>query len=131
MLSKLLKKATGNGGIRFDDLMIIELFNARNHKAIEELSAKYGKLCGGIAFHILKNRQDADECVNDTYLKTWDSIPPQKPGNLLAYVYKIVRNLSLNRLKYNGRKTKHGDRRAVFRAKREHTGTGRCGRLRG
>lgn len=84
-----------------EDSQIIELFLERSHNAIEQLSHKYGKLCHHIAYTILNNYQDAEECENDAYLNTWFSIPPEKPKNLKAYVCKITRNLALNKLKYN------------------------------
>lgn len=78
-----------------EDSKIIELFFARVEQAIVELSAKYGTGCGRIARNILKNDLDAEECVNDTYLAVWNTIPPQKPDPLRSYVYRIVRNISI------------------------------------
>ena len=77
-----------------DDSKIVEMYFSRNEKAIEETSAKYGRLCYFIAYNILKNESDSDECVNDTYLRLWNSIPPNKPENLGAYTAKITRNTS-------------------------------------
>lgn len=77
-----------------NDSKIIEMFYARSEQAIVELSAKYGALCGKIARNILNNDLDAEECVNDTYLALWNTIPPQKPDPLRAYVCRIVRNIS-------------------------------------
>ena len=82
-----------------DDIEIIELFFERSQKAISELSAKYGKLIFKIADNALHNREDAEECVNDTYLGVWDAIPPQCPNSLLAFVCRIARNISINRYK--------------------------------
>lgn len=84
-----------------EDSQIIELFLERSHTAIEQLSDKYGKLCHHIAYTILHNYQDAEECENDAYLNAWLSIPPAKPENLKAYVCKITRNIALNKLRYN------------------------------
>ena len=80
-----------------DDNAIIELFFARSEQAIRELDGKYGKVCHSLSYNILHSRQDAEECVNDAYLGTWDAIPPARPNPLLAFLCKIVRNLSLMR----------------------------------
>ncbi|MBE6590715.1 MAG: sigma-70 family RNA polymerase sigma factor [Ruminococcaceae bacterium] len=84
-----------------DDERIISLYWDRNEEAIPATAAKYGSFCDAIANNILGNRLDAEECVNDTYLKTWNAIPPHRPCVLSAFLGKIVRNLSLNRYKYN------------------------------
>ena len=84
-----------------DDEKIIELFFARSERAIRELDTKYGKVCYSISYNILNNNLDAEECVNDAYLGTWNAIPPQKPNPLLAFVCKIVRNLSIMRHRAN------------------------------
>ena len=78
------------------DEEIIELFFERSEKALEELEAKYGKICLQTSYNILGNYSDAEECVNDSYLGAWNAIPPARPAPLLTYVLKIVRNLSLN-----------------------------------
>ena len=80
-----------------DDNAIIELFFARSEQAIRELDGKYGKVCHSLSYNILHSRQDAEECVNDAYLGTWDAIPPARPNPLLAFLCRIVRNLSLMR----------------------------------
>ena len=80
-----------------DDNAIIELFFARSEQAIRELDDKYGKVCYSLSYNILNSRQDAEECVNDAYLGTWDAIPPARPNPLLAFLCRIVRNLSLMR----------------------------------
>lgn len=80
-----------------DENEIIELFFKRSQKAVSELSAKYGKIIFKIAENILHNREDAEECVNDTYLGVWNAIPPQRPNSLLAFVCRIARNISINR----------------------------------
>ncbi len=86
-----------------DDLNIIELYFARNEQAIKETAKKYGKLCHRIAHNILGNDEDSDECVNDTYIGIWNAIPPARPNNFMAFVCKITRNLSLNRLEAQSR----------------------------
>ena len=90
-----------------DDQAIIALFWARDEMAIGETKAKYGRLCRGIARNILGNEEDAEECDNDTYLKTWQAIPPQRPAVLPAYLGRIARNIALNRWKA-GRADKRG-----------------------
>ena len=84
-----------------DDSKIIALFFARSEQAITELAIKYGKLCLHIAGNILGNPYDAEECVNDAYLGTWNTIPPQKPNPLQAYICKIVRNIAITRYHAN------------------------------
>lgn len=78
-----------------EDSKIIELFFARIEQAIVELSEKYGTVCNRIARNILKNDLDAEECVNDTYLAAWNTIPPQKPAPLRTYIFRIVRNIAI------------------------------------
>lgn len=84
-----------------DDRKIIELFFERSEQAIIELSNKYGSVCTKVAYNILNNRQDAEECVNDAYLGTWNTIPPQNPNPLLSYVSRIVRNLAIKKYHAN------------------------------
>lgn len=80
-----------------DDNAIIELFFDRSEQAIRELDGKYGKTCHRLSYNILHNSQDAEECVNDAYLGAWNAIPPARPNPLLAFLCRIVRNLSLMR----------------------------------
>lgn len=84
-----------------NDEDIIRLYFDRDERAISETSARYGKYCYTIADNILHNHEDSEECVNDTYVKTWESIPPQRPGIFSAFLGRITRNLSLNRYKMN------------------------------
>lgn len=79
------------------DSDIIRLFFDRDEQAITETEAKYGKYCMTIARDILGNEQDAEECVSDVYLKAWNSIPPEKPSSLKAYVAVLTRRLCINR----------------------------------
>ncbi len=83
-----------------DDIKIIELYFERNEQAITETDAKYGKLCKKIAYNILNNLEDSEECVNDTYAGVWNAIPPTRPNNFMSFVCKIARNLSLKRLEF-------------------------------
>ncbi|MCI8529615.1 MAG: sigma-70 family RNA polymerase sigma factor [Lachnospiraceae bacterium] len=78
-----------------EDDKIIALFYERSERTIQELEIKYGKVCFKVSNNIVNNRQDAEECVNDAYLGVWNTIPPEKPNPLLAYLCKIVRNISL------------------------------------
>ena len=82
-----------------EDKDIVQLYWNRDEKAISETSVKYGNFCKRIAMNIVCNHEDAEECVNDTYLQTWNSIPPHKPHLLSAFLGKIVRNLSFNKYK--------------------------------
>jgi RNA polymerase sigma-70 factor (ECF subfamily) len=88
----------GEGVNVMDDRRIIGLFLERSEQAIDALSTKYGDLCHHIARNIVGNDQDADECVSDAYLALWDSIPPEKPQFLRAYVTKVLRNIAYDRL---------------------------------
>lgn len=84
-----------------NDERIIELFFERSEQALKELDTKYGWVCHKVSYNILNNKQEAEECVNDAYLGTWNAIPPAKPNPLLAFVCKIVRNISLKRYELN------------------------------
>ncbi len=81
------------------DEEILDLYWARNERAITETDRLYGHACMRISMDILESRPDAEECVNDAYLKTWNSIPPNRPKSLGGYVLRIVRNLSVSRLR--------------------------------
>ena len=83
------------------DDQIIALFFARSQQALTELDRKYGAVCSAVARNILKNPQDAEECVNDAYLGVWNTIPPQHPNPLLTYLCRIVRNRSIKRYHAN------------------------------
>lgn len=80
-----------------EDKEIIDLYWQRSEGAIAASDAKYGNYCHAIAYNILSNVLDADECVNDTWLHAWNAIPPQRPFRLSAFFAKITRNLSLDR----------------------------------
>ena len=90
-------KEKGNNSM--DDRDIIELYWARSENAVTQTVEKYGRYIHKIAYAVLGNPEDSEECVNDTYIKVWTSIPPQRPDNLMAYIGRIVRNLSLDRLR--------------------------------
>ncbi len=80
-----------------EDNAIIEMFLDRNQEAIEAVSKKYGNYCSQIAKNILGDPQDTEECVNDSYLKLWNSIPPHQPKNLATFIGKITRNTAFNK----------------------------------
>lgn len=84
-----------------EDTEIVELYWNRNEAAIGESSIKYGRMLKHISFNILSNNEDSEECVNDTYGKAWNSMPPQKPNSLAAYLGRITRNISINRWHMN------------------------------
>lgn len=82
-----------------EDQAIIDLYWARQEQALTESDRKYGGMCRSIAYQILQNREDTEECVNDTWLRAWNAMPPQRPGVLSAFLSRITRNLSLDRYK--------------------------------
>ena len=84
-----------------DDTTIVQLYWDRDERAIPATSGKYGNYCNSIAWNILGNREDAEECVNDTYLCAWTSMPPHRPRVLSTFLGKLTRNLSLNRYKHH------------------------------
>ena len=84
--------------MNISDKNITTLLESRNEQALKLLSEKYGGLCSSISYNVLGNRSDSEEVTNDTYMKVWNTIPPEKPRSLCAYVAKIVRNLSLDKL---------------------------------
>lgn len=80
-----------------EDIQIIELYWRRDEEAIRETDTKYGGFCHRIAMNILHSFQDSEECVSDTYGRCWDTMPPQRPLSLRAYLGAIIRNLSISR----------------------------------
>ena len=84
-----------------EDRSIIELFFKRSEQAIEEIRLKYEKLCASIIRRIVPDSRDVEECVSDTWLRIWNSIPPEKPESLKSYVARVSRNLALDRYDYN------------------------------
>lgn len=93
---------------QLEDNEIIELFWARSEQAIGELDRKYGETVKKTAANLLRSRQDAEECVNDTYLGVWNRIPPQRPDPLAAFVCRIARNLAVSRLRRDGAQKRGG-----------------------
>jgi len=92
-----------------EDQRIIDLYWARQQEAIQQTQRKYGKYCHSIAFNILRSQEDAQECVNDTYHNAWNSMPPQRPQRLRAFLGSITRNLALNRYDYNNAQKRNGE----------------------
>ena len=80
-----------------EDYQIIDLYWRRDEGAIRETDHKYGTFCHRVAMNILHSFQDSEECVSDTYVRCWDTMPPQRPGSLRAYLGAIIRNLSISR----------------------------------
>ncbi len=92
-----------------NDREIVALFFARDEGAIRACEVTYGRYCLGISMGILASEADAEECVNDTWLRAWQSIPPQNPPSLRAYLGRIVRNLSITRYRERHRKKRNAD----------------------
>ena len=83
-----------------DDKEILDLYFARSEQAITETDRKYGSYCYSVAYHILENRQDSEESVNDTYYSAWTLIPPQRPARFSIFLGKLTRNLSIDRWRF-------------------------------
>lgn len=93
-----------------EDKMIIDLFWNRDESAIAQTAGAYGRYCWKIAFNILGNEEDVQECLNDTWLGAWNSIPPAKPACLSAFLGKITRNLAISRYRAGHALKRTGDR---------------------
>lgn len=91
-----------------DDRRIIGLFFQRDGDAIVETANKYGAYCTAIARNLLVSPEDAEECVNDTWLRAWNAIPPQRPKNLAVFLGTITRNLAINRCRYQQAQKRSG-----------------------
>lgn len=97
------------------DAEILDLYWERNERAIEETQKSYGNYCYSIAFHILHIREDSEECVNDTWLRAWKSIPPNRPNHLSLFLATITRNLSFDKWKHkNALKRGNGEMEATL-----------------
>lgn len=92
-----------------DDQKIVELYWQRDERAIRETDAAYGPLCFSLALHILNQKQDAEECVSDTWLRAWNAMPPQRPTRLQHFLAKITRNLAFDRWRKD-----HADKRSAL-----------------
>lgn len=95
------------------DEEIVALYWQRDETAIEQTAQIYGPFLSGIARQILCDRQDSEESVNDTYLKAWEAMPPHRPQRLAAFLAKIVRQLSIDRLRTSTRQKRGGGAYAV------------------
>ena len=91
-----------------DDNEIVELFFARDERAIQAASQQYGAYCASIAQRILDDQGAAEECVNDAWLRCWQTIPPQRPRSLKGYAGRIVRNLALSALRLGNAQKRGG-----------------------
>lgn len=83
-----------------EDRQIIDLYWERSEAALSQTAKKYGRYCHTIAFHVLRSAEESEECVSDTYMAAWKSIPPHRPSVLKTFLGKITRNLALNRYEY-------------------------------
>lgn len=90
-----------------EDLQIIDLYFKRDESAISETAKKYGVFCHNVALNILSINADAEECVNDTYLQAWNTIPPQQPIKFGAWLGRVVRNISINLWNKNRRQKRY------------------------
>ncbi len=93
---------------------LLTLFWQRDEEALRQVQKQYGKLCYQIAYNILQNRQDAQECENDSYFRLWNSIPPNRPHPLLSFLCRIVRNAALNRYEYNHAQKRNQEMEDIF-----------------
>lgn len=96
-----------------EDERIVELFWTRSESAISETSAKYGKYCHAVAYRILSSEEDAKECVNDTYLDAWNSMPPHRPAILSTFLGKITRRIAIDRWRSRDAKKRGGGEAAI------------------
>ena len=97
-----------------EDRQIIDLYFARDEQAVAETAKKYGPYCTSISMDILRNRQDAEECVNDTWNAAWHCIPPDVPQCLSAYLGRIVRRISISRYRYLHAAVRNRDLETAF-----------------
>lgn len=90
-----------------EDADIIAMFAARDERAVAEVKEKYGGLCRSVALSMLRDREDAEECISDVYLILWNKIPPA-PDNLKAYICRLTKNACLKRIEYNSAAKRSG-----------------------
>lgn len=96
-----------------DDIQIVDLYWARSESAIDETNRKYGKMLRGISYTLLTSNEDAEECVSDTYLAAWNRMPTDRPSYLGAFLAKIVRRSSIDRLRHDNRKKRGGSDKVI------------------
>lgn len=102
-------------GLSMKDTEILDLYWKRDERAIEETQKSYGNYCYSIAFHILHAKEDSEECVNDTWMRAWKAIPPNRPQRLALFLGTITRNLSFDRWKHkNALKRGNGEMEATL-----------------
>ncbi|HBI85496.1 MAG TPA: RNA polymerase subunit sigma-70 [Ruminococcus sp.] len=106
----IYKEISGKAVMTTEDQEIIAMFFARNELAVAETAQKYGALCMRTAMNILGSREDAEECVNDAYLRLWHAIPPAEPSHFQAFVLTLTRRAALDRADQRSRKKRFGDR---------------------
>lgn len=92
-----------------EDEQIVQLYWERSDRAIPETEEKYGAYCGSIARNILQSPEDAEECVNDTWLGAWNAMPPHRPGILSSFLGKLTRRIAIDRLRSRLRRKRGGD----------------------
>lgn len=109
-----------------EDCAIIRLFFERDETALAEISRKYGAGCRAVARNILNNHEDAEQCVNDAYLRAWESIPPNNPPVLGAFLAKITKNLALTRLAFQNAEKRGGKSDALSFDELEGFLSGEC-----
>lgn len=97
-----------------EDERIVELYWERSETAISETQKKYGKYCHYIAYNILNSDPDAEECVNDTYLRAWEAMPPHRPTLLKSFIGRITRNLALDRYDRERALKRRGNTELIF-----------------
>ncbi len=93
---------------------LIERFFARDASVLEDVAADFGTLCQSIAMRFLNSPEDAEECCNDTWMRAWNSIPPQRPSSLRAYLAKITRNLAYDRLRRTSAEKRSAEARILL-----------------
>lgn len=96
-----------------EDSNIIELYWQRDESAIKESQKKYGSYCSKIAFNILNSSEDTKECVNETWFRAWNAIPPKRPKRLSAFFGKITRNIAIDRYRKSNAKKHSGSQTAL------------------
>lgn len=111
--------------INVEDKEILALYLARSEDAIRETECKYGKLCRSISFGILHDRRDCEECLNDTWLAVWNTVPPKEPNPFRAYLCRIVKNLSIKKYEYTHAKKRRGEYEASLDELADCIGSGK------
>ena len=96
-----------------EDKQIVDLYWSREESALHETAVKYGSYCRSIAYTILSDQQDAEECVNDTYMDAWNTMPPHRPSSLATFLGKITRRISIDRWRIRSAKNRGGDEVAL------------------